>query len=103
MVGQPLILGKEKFCRGQLSPGALRRGYTVARRAGHRSISCAIAARRTSARRRRPSGSAGPARDGLYAIIHGIFEVGSLPHELTMKSTELFAPEVMPALHAEFA
>jgi alkanesulfonate monooxygenase SsuD/methylene tetrahydromethanopterin reductase-like flavin-dependent oxidoreductase (luciferase family) len=46
-------------------------------------------------------------REGIKAsgcgIIQGIFQVGSLPHELTMKSTELFAKEVMPALRAEFA
>ena len=36
-------------------------------------------------------------------IIQGIFQVGSLPHDLTMKSMELFAGEVMPALRGEFA
>jgi alkanesulfonate monooxygenase SsuD/methylene tetrahydromethanopterin reductase-like flavin-dependent oxidoreductase (luciferase family) len=35
-------------------------------------------------------------------IIQGIFQVGSLPHELTMKNMTLFAREVMPALRAEF-
>jgi alkanesulfonate monooxygenase SsuD/methylene tetrahydromethanopterin reductase-like flavin-dependent oxidoreductase (luciferase family) len=45
-------------------------------------------------------------REGIKAagcgIIQGIFQVGSLPHALTMKSMELFAREVMPALRAEF-
>jgi hypothetical protein len=45
-------------------------------------------------------------REGIRAsgcgIIQGIFQVGSLPHALTMKSMELFAREVMPALRAEF-
>jgi hypothetical protein len=36
-------------------------------------------------------------------IIQGIFQVGSLPHDLTLKNMELFAREVMPALRAEFA
>jgi len=36
-------------------------------------------------------------------IIQGIFQVGSLPHELTLKNMTLFAREVMPALRAEFA
>jgi alkanesulfonate monooxygenase SsuD/methylene tetrahydromethanopterin reductase-like flavin-dependent oxidoreductase (luciferase family) len=35
-------------------------------------------------------------------IVQGIFQVGSLPHHLAMKSTDLFAREVMPALRAEF-
>ena len=46
-------------------------------------------------------------REGIKAarcgIIQGIFQVGSLPHELTMKSMQLFAREVMPALRKEFA
>jgi alkanesulfonate monooxygenase SsuD/methylene tetrahydromethanopterin reductase-like flavin-dependent oxidoreductase (luciferase family) len=45
-------------------------------------------------------------REGIKAagcgIIQGIFQVGSLPHDLTMKNMELFAREVMPALRAEF-
>jgi alkanesulfonate monooxygenase SsuD/methylene tetrahydromethanopterin reductase-like flavin-dependent oxidoreductase (luciferase family) len=35
-------------------------------------------------------------------IVQGIFQVGSLPHELALKNMELFAREVMPALRAEF-
>jgi len=35
-------------------------------------------------------------------IVQGIFQVGSLPHELAMKNMTLFAHEVMPALRAEF-
>jgi alkanesulfonate monooxygenase SsuD/methylene tetrahydromethanopterin reductase-like flavin-dependent oxidoreductase (luciferase family) len=35
-------------------------------------------------------------------IIQCIFQVGSLPHELTLKSMALFAREVMPALRKEF-
>jgi alkanesulfonate monooxygenase SsuD/methylene tetrahydromethanopterin reductase-like flavin-dependent oxidoreductase (luciferase family) len=46
-------------------------------------------------------------REGIKAarcgIIQGIFQVGSLPHDLTMKSMQLFAREVMPALRKEFA
>ena len=45
-------------------------------------------------------------REGIKAagcgIIQGIFQVGSMPHELAMKNMELFAREVMPALRAEF-
>jgi len=48
-----------------------------------------------------------PMREGIKVagcgIIQGIFQVGSLPHDLTMKNMELFAWEVMPALRAEFA
>jgi alkanesulfonate monooxygenase SsuD/methylene tetrahydromethanopterin reductase-like flavin-dependent oxidoreductase (luciferase family) len=35
-------------------------------------------------------------------IVQGIFQVGSLPHELALKNMTLFAREVMPALRAEF-
>jgi alkanesulfonate monooxygenase SsuD/methylene tetrahydromethanopterin reductase-like flavin-dependent oxidoreductase (luciferase family) len=35
-------------------------------------------------------------------IIQGIFQVGSLSHEHTLKNMTLFAREVMPALRAEF-
>lgn len=45
-------------------------------------------------------------REGIKAagcgILQGIFQVGSLPHELALKNMELFAREVMPALRAEF-
>jgi hypothetical protein len=36
-------------------------------------------------------------------IVQGIFQVGSLPHELALRNMTLFAREVMPALRAEFA
>jgi alkanesulfonate monooxygenase SsuD/methylene tetrahydromethanopterin reductase-like flavin-dependent oxidoreductase (luciferase family) len=32
----------------------------------------------------------------------GLFQLGSLPHELTMKNMTLFAEQVMPRLRAEF-
>ena len=35
-------------------------------------------------------------------IVQGIFQVGSMPHELATKNMTLFAREVMPALRAEF-
>ena len=35
-------------------------------------------------------------------IVQGIFQVGSMPHELAQKNMTLFAREVMPALRAEF-
>ena len=35
-------------------------------------------------------------------IVQGIFQVGSLPHELALKNMTLFARDVMPALRAEF-
>ena len=35
-------------------------------------------------------------------ILQGIFQVGSMPHDMTMKSMARFAREVMPALRAEF-
>jgi alkanesulfonate monooxygenase SsuD/methylene tetrahydromethanopterin reductase-like flavin-dependent oxidoreductase (luciferase family) len=45
-------------------------------------------------------------REGIKAagcgIIQGIFQVGSMPHDLTMRSMERFARDVMPALRAEF-
>ena len=45
-------------------------------------------------------------REGIKAagcgILQGIFQVGSMPHEMAMKNMELFAKEVMPAIRAEF-
>ena len=45
-------------------------------------------------------------REGIKAagcgILQGIFQVGSMPHEMAIKNMELFATEVMPALRAEF-
>ena len=45
-------------------------------------------------------------REGIKAagcgIIQGIFQVGSMPHEMAMASMERFARDVMPALRAEF-
>jgi alkanesulfonate monooxygenase SsuD/methylene tetrahydromethanopterin reductase-like flavin-dependent oxidoreductase (luciferase family) len=45
-------------------------------------------------------------REGIKAagcgILQGIFQVGSMPHEMAMKNMELFAREVMPAIRAEF-
>jgi alkanesulfonate monooxygenase SsuD/methylene tetrahydromethanopterin reductase-like flavin-dependent oxidoreductase (luciferase family) len=45
-------------------------------------------------------------REGIKAagcgILQGIFQVGSMPHEMAMKNMELFATEVMPAIRAEF-
>ncbi len=45
-------------------------------------------------------------REGIKAagcgILLGIFQVGSLSHEMAMKSMGLFAREVMPALRQEF-
>jgi len=35
-------------------------------------------------------------------IVQGIFQVGSMPHELALKNMTLFAREVMPKLRAEF-
>jgi hypothetical protein len=35
-------------------------------------------------------------------IVQGIFQVGSMPHELAQKNMTMFAREVMPALRAEF-
>jgi alkanesulfonate monooxygenase SsuD/methylene tetrahydromethanopterin reductase-like flavin-dependent oxidoreductase (luciferase family) len=35
-------------------------------------------------------------------IVQGIFQVGSMPHELATKNMTMFAREVMPALRAEF-
>jgi alkanesulfonate monooxygenase SsuD/methylene tetrahydromethanopterin reductase-like flavin-dependent oxidoreductase (luciferase family) len=35
-------------------------------------------------------------------IVQGIFQVGSMPHDLAQKNMTLFAREVMPALRAEF-
>jgi alkanesulfonate monooxygenase SsuD/methylene tetrahydromethanopterin reductase-like flavin-dependent oxidoreductase (luciferase family) len=35
-------------------------------------------------------------------IVQGIFQVGSMPHEMALKNMTLFAREVMPALRAEF-
>jgi hypothetical protein len=35
-------------------------------------------------------------------ILRGIFQVGSMPHELTLRSMERFARDVMPAPRAEF-
>ena len=32
----------------------------------------------------------------------GLFQLGSLPHELTVKNLQLFTESVMPALKAEF-
>jgi pimeloyl-ACP methyl ester carboxylesterase len=40
--------------------------------------------------------------DLVFHTVQGIFQVGSMPHDLTMKNMELFAREVMPALRAEF-
>lgn len=51
-------------------------------------------------------GPAGELRGGIKApgcgIIQGIFQVGSLPHDLAMKNMELFTREVVPTLRAEF-
>jgi alkanesulfonate monooxygenase SsuD/methylene tetrahydromethanopterin reductase-like flavin-dependent oxidoreductase (luciferase family) len=45
-------------------------------------------------------------REGIKAagcgILQGIFQVGSMPHEMAMKNMELFAKEVMPSMRAEF-
>jgi alkanesulfonate monooxygenase SsuD/methylene tetrahydromethanopterin reductase-like flavin-dependent oxidoreductase (luciferase family) len=35
-------------------------------------------------------------------IVQGIFQVGSMPHELAIRNMTLFARDVMPALRAEF-
>ena len=35
-------------------------------------------------------------------IVQGIFQVGSMPHELATRNMTIFAREVMPALRAEF-
>jgi len=35
-------------------------------------------------------------------IVQGIFQVGSLPHELALQNMTRFARDVMPALRAEF-
>jgi alkanesulfonate monooxygenase SsuD/methylene tetrahydromethanopterin reductase-like flavin-dependent oxidoreductase (luciferase family) len=35
-------------------------------------------------------------------IVQGIFQVGSMPHELALENMTLFAREVMPKLRAEF-
>ena len=43
----------------------------------------------------------GPEADGC-GIVQGIFQVGSMPHELATKNMTMFAREVMPALRAEF-
>jgi alkanesulfonate monooxygenase SsuD/methylene tetrahydromethanopterin reductase-like flavin-dependent oxidoreductase (luciferase family) len=55
-------------------------------------------------------GSAATVRDRMRealkqagcGIVQGIFQVGSLPHELALKNMTLFARDVMPALRAEF-
>ena len=56
-------------------------------------------------------GSAATVRDRMRevlketgcGIVQGIFQVGSMPHEMALKNMTLFAREVMPALRAEFA
>jgi alkanesulfonate monooxygenase SsuD/methylene tetrahydromethanopterin reductase-like flavin-dependent oxidoreductase (luciferase family) len=55
-------------------------------------------------------GSAATVRDRMRevlketgcGIVQGIFQVGSMPHELATRNMALFAREVMPALRAEF-
>ena len=42
-------------------------------------------------------------RSGIGAVTAGLFAVGSLPHDMMLKSIELLGTEVAPAVNAELA